>query len=67
MKFEQALTAMRGGKKARYEGETYFIDGESLVKYLEDDVYGFRDESVVVEATLYGDDIVSEDWEVIDE
>lgn len=66
MKFEQALTAMREGKMARYENETYFIDGESLVKYLEDDGYGL-DESVVVEATLYGDDIVSEDWEVIDE
>lgn len=68
MRFEEALKAMRDGKNAKFEGETYFIDDENtLVKYPEDDADGFRDESVTVVAVLYGDEIMSENWEIVDE
>lgn len=68
MKFEQALNAMREGKYARFEGETYFIDDENtLVKHPDDDSDGLRDESIVVVAVLYGDEIMSDDWVIIND
>lgn len=68
MRFEEALKAMREGKYAKFEGEMYFIDDENtLVKHPDDDIDGFRDESVTVVAVLYGDEIMSDEWEVIDE
>lgn len=67
MKFEQALKAMREGKYAKFEGETYFIDDENtLVKYPDDDSDGIRNESVFIDSVLFGDEVMSEDWEIID-
>ena len=57
---------MREGKKAKFEGETYFIDDENtLVKYPDDDTDGIRDESITIVAVLYGDEVMSEDWEIV--
>lgn len=66
MRFEQALQAMREGKKVVYREEIYFIDDEnSLRRYQTDD--GILDTETSWYACLYGDDILSEEWEILED
>lgn len=68
MKFEEALKCMREGKKVKYEESIYWIDEENeVVCYLYDYDDNYLDDSVVHIACLYGDDLMSEDWEIINE
>lgn len=66
MRFEQALQAMREGKKARYNEEIYFIDEDDdfSLRRFQTDVDGILDTETSWYACLYGDDILSEDWEI---
>lgn len=60
MKFEDALKAMREGKKVTFYGHIYYIqNGEVRMDWST----GERDYPV----TLNGNDILSEDWEIVDE
>ena len=65
MRFEEALKAMREGKKVKYHEEIYFIDEDedTLRRYQEED--GILDTETSWLACLYGGDILSEDWEVV--
>lgn len=66
MRFEEALKAMREGKKVAYREEIYFIGDEGDVRrYQIDD--GILDTETSWYACLYGYDIMSEDWEIVDE
>ena len=60
MKFEEALKAMREGKKVSLYGRIYRIDETDLVSQGRDDDYW---DTVFIS----GWDILSEDWEVVDE
>lgn len=65
MKFEEALKAMREGKKVIYGDEIYWVDNENkVVRYEFDDIDGFLDTSTIHTACLYGGDLMSEDWEI---
>lgn len=65
MKFEEALKAMREGKKVIYADEIYWVDDENkLVRYEYDFIDGYLDTSVIHNANLFGADIMSEDWEI---
>ena len=58
MKFEEALSLMREGKKVSLYGRIYRIDDLDLV-YFNDDYW-----DIVI---ISGWDILSEDWEIVDE
>lgn len=66
MRFEQALQSMREGKKVVYREEIYFIDDENSLRRYETDVDGILDTETSWYACLYGDDILSEDWEIVE-
>lgn len=67
MRFEQALQAMREGKKVVYREEIYFIDDENSLRRYQTDVDGILDTETSWYACLYGDDILSEDWEIVED
>lgn len=67
MRFEQALQAMREGKKAIYCEEIYFIDDENSLRRYQTDIDGVLDTETSWYACLYGDDILSEDWEIVED
>lgn len=60
MKFEEALKAMREGKKVSLYGRIYRIDETDLVSQGRDDDYW---DTVFIS----GWDILSEDWEIVDD
>lgn len=61
MRFEEALKAMREGKKVSLYGRIYRIDEQSDLVYLSSD--GDYWDTVFIS----GWDILSEDWEVVDD
>ena len=61
MKFEEALKAMREGKKVKLYGRIYRIDEQSDLVYLSSDCDCW---DIVV---MSGWDILAEDWEIVDE
>ena len=66
MKFEEALKAMREGKKVVYREEIYWIDDENdIVRYEFDDDDGFLDTSIIHLASFFGRDIMSKDWLIL--
>lgn len=67
MRFEQALSEMRKGKKACYREEIYFIDDEDSLRRFQTDVDGILDTETSWYVCLYGDDILSEDWEIVED
>lgn len=60
MKFEDALKAMREGKKVKLGNYIHFIKGETIWKYHVVDNFNLL-------GHLFCDEIMSEDWEVVDE
>lgn len=60
MKFEEALSLMREGKKVKLYNRVYRIDDLDLV-YFNDDCDCW---DIVI---MSGWDILSEDWEVVDD
>lgn len=65
MKFEEALKAMRKGRKAVYREEVYWIDDDNpqqVVRYEFDDNDGFLDTSTICVAKLHGADFLSDNW-----
>lgn len=71
MKFEEALKAMREGKYARLDNREFKIDEcGDLVELLEDFEYNSEYDTDFWYwslATLETYDIMSEDWEVVDD
>lgn len=67
MRFEEALKAMREGKEVVYCEEIYFIDDENSLRRYQTDVDGILDTETSWYACLYGDDILSEDWEIVED
>ena len=59
MKFEEALKAMREGKKVSLYGRIYRIDETDLVSQGRDDDYW----DIV---SISGWDILAEDWEIVE-
>ena len=67
MRFEEALKAMREGKKVVYREEIYFIGDEGDIRRYQIDDDGVLDTETSWYACLYGYDIMSEDWGILDE
>lgn len=68
MRFEEALKAMREGKKVTYHEEIYWIDDENeVVRYEFDDFDGFLDTSTINIACLHGGDLMSENWTILND
>ncbi len=70
-KFEEALKAMREGKKVSYGNEIYWIDTDeepqTVFRYEYDWNDGCLDTETVCPVRLFGADLLSEDWEIVDE
>lgn len=60
MKFEEALQAMREGKKVKLGDYIYFIEEKTIWKH-------YINNDFKLLGHLYYDKIMSEDWEVVDE
>lgn len=60
MRFEEALKCMREGKKVKLNDYIHFIEGKTIYKYHIDDTFKLL-------GHLNYDEIMSEDWEVVDE
>lgn len=60
MRFEEALKAMREGKKVKLGNYIYFIEGKTIWKHHVDDNFKLL-------GHLFYDEIMSEDWEIVDE
>lgn len=67
--FEEALKAMREGRKVKYREEIYWMDDTDCVptikRYEYDDWEGQIDLDVEHTAHLYGADIMSDEWEIM--
>ena len=59
MKFEEALKAMRDGKKVKLNDYIYFIEEKTIWKHHIDNDFNLL-------GHLYYDEIMSENWEIVD-
>jgi hypothetical protein len=68
MKFEEAIVALKEGKKIRhalYSGYFYLDHEDELIAhYIPEDTFG---EEEIEEAQFNYTDIIAEDWEVVNE
>lgn len=60
MQFEEALKVMRNGKKVKLGDYIYFIEGNTIYKHHIDDNFKLL-------GHLHYDEILSEDWKVVDD
>ena len=60
MRFEEALKAMREGKKVKLGDYIYFIEEKTIWKHHIDNDFKLL-------GHLYYDEIMSEDWEIIND
>ena len=60
MKFEEALKYMREGKKVKLGDYIHFVEGKTIYKYHIIDNFKLLEH-------LHYDEILAEDWEVVDD